>query len=127
MSKRLTQLQSDRPLKERLYNFFEAVTSDMEERKIPGCLASNSLSQEVLTERDLKTYVFSGLDGFLGLLSRLVEDGVSRGDFRKGLDPAVTGKVLLTYLHGLHRLSRYNFDAGKQRTEVRAFLDSILL
>ena len=126
MKKRVAAICSNRSAKNRIYDFFEIVISDFKENKTTGCLVSNSLSQEILMDEALKQKIYSVIDSLLEHFGRIVEEGVANGEFNKK-DPTVTAKVLLTYLHGLMRLSAYRFDPEKQKIETHTFLDSILL
>ena len=80
----------------------------------------------VSTERELKRYLFDGFSAFLEYLASVVSQGQGRGEVGKGADPEIVARVLFTYLHGLHRLSPYEFDVEARRAETRAFVSGVL-
>lgn len=125
MMRRSQALNTDRPTKERIQDFFDVVLEDFEENKAPGCLISNSLSNEVLAERELKTYLFEGLGSFLDFLSNLIAEGQQHGEIAPSLKPHIAARILFTYLHGLQRLSVYEPDFDTRREQTRVFIDSV--
>ncbi len=127
MVKRGRALRSERTAKERIYDFFEVVVSDLEENSCPSCFTTNSLSHEVLREKEIRSFLFSNIEAFLAYLKTVVEQGQREGELSSTLQPEVTARVLFTYLHGLHRLSVYQFNRKQRSKETRAFLDSVLL
>ncbi len=126
MARRGAALSSDKPAIDRLYDFFDVVISDFEASKAPGCLTSNSLSHEVLSERDIRNYLFSNLEAFLGGLENVIREAKKAGDVGASVNPSVAARVVFTYLHGLQRLSVYDFNKKQRRAETRCFLQAIL-
>ena len=127
MIKPFNAISSNGSAKERIYGFFNEIIIGLETCKTAGCLFSNSLTKEVLVERDIKKYLFLEIGTVLDHFSDVVEESISDGDFNKELNPNVASKILVTYLHGMFRLSLYSFDGKKQRLETKTFLDSVLL
>ena len=126
MQRRGEALRSERPAKERVQDFFDVVIEELAANKAPGCLVSNSLTNEVLSEKDLRRYLFDGFESFLAYLASLVADGKQRGELAESLDPQIAARVLFTYLHGLHRLSVFELDPERRRAETHAFVDAVL-
>ena len=126
MRDRSTALSSERSARERVHAFFDVVISDLDTFEAPSCLVSNSLTDEVLSHDEIRDYLFDGFESFLGFLASIIEDGRARGELREDLDPERIARVLFSYLHGLHRLSVYDFDAATRRRETREFVDAML-
>ncbi|MCP5071256.1 MAG: TetR/AcrR family transcriptional regulator [bacterium] len=126
MARRSQALRAEAPAVQRIQDFFDVVVEDMGTGRPPGCLVSNSLSNEVLAERAVGRDLFVGFGRFLGYLAQIVAEGVDSGELAASLDPATTARVLFTYLHGLNRLSVYDFDAEARRTETRALVAAVL-
>jgi len=126
MSPRSVALRGERPSKARILEFFDVVVEDLSNNKAPGCLVSNSLSNEVLAERELKSYLWTRFEVFLDYLAGIVTQGQQSGELEPGLDPTTTARVLFTYLHGLNRLSVYAYDAEARRAETQSFVDAVL-
>lgn len=126
MLERSRALRSDRSAKERIYDFFDVVLSELEENSCPGCFTTNSLSHEVLREKELKGFLFSNMEAFLAYLQTVIEQGQKEEEISANLPPEVTARVVFTYLQGLHRLAVYQFNRKQRRKETRAFLDSVL-
>lgn len=126
MRDRLQALKSDRSARERVYEFFDVVVSELATNKAPGCLATNSLSLEVLSDRELRSSMFERLGAFERYLGVVVRDGQRAGEIAKTITPDALARVLLTYLHGLHRLSVFEYDEAARRRETTAFLQATL-
>ena len=127
MEKRVAIITSDMSPKDRIYGFINQAIDDMDNGKCKGCLVSNSLSQDVLAEKDIKIKLFEDMDQFVSLVTETIKDGSKSGIFKKNLQPKTIATVIFTYLHGLFRLSVFNFNAEKLKSEAKTFLDSILL
>ncbi len=119
-------LRGERGARERIIDFFDVVIEELASNKATGCLVSNSLTNEVLSERELKSYLFGSFDSMLAFLASIVADGQERGELHEDLDPQATARVLFTYLHGLNRLSVYDLDPKARHAETRAFIDGVL-
>lgn len=126
MTRRSEALRSARPAKDRIQDFFDVVIEDLSQNKAAGCLVSNSLTNEVLSERELKKYLFEGFEQFLDYMARVVAEGQEAGELSKQVEPRVSARVLFTYLHGLHRLSAYDLEPDQRRAETRAFVEAVL-
>lgn len=126
MSRRSQALAAECSSRERIGEFFEVVIEELANNKAQGCLVSNSLTNEVLCDRDLKRYLFDGFDSFLGYLESIVTEGQQRGEIGESIEPKIAARVLFTYLHGLHRLSVYALEPQQRRAETRAFIDGVL-
>ena len=126
MRRRSEALQGPGGAKERITSFFDVVIEDLECNKASGCLVSNSLTHEVLSQREFKGYLFDGFSSFLDALAAIIEEGQREGEVSSSVDPLAQARVLFTYLHGLHRLSPFEFDAEARRAETRWFVDSCL-
>ena len=125
MAARRDAIHGEGAIRDRIGEFFEVVVADAESGPA-GCLASNSLTNEVLKERECRDYLFSNFASFLDFLAGLIREGKKRGEFADEIRPVETARVLFTYLHGLHRLSVYEFDERKRLKETRALLDAVL-
>ena len=126
MKERKAAFLSDRSPREQIYDFFEVVINDIDKGTEPGCLFSNSLSQEVLVDEDFNELLLTEIDAMLNFLSQKIQKGIETGDIDSQVDSKIAAKVIFTYLHGLFRLSTYKFNAQKQREETISFLDSVL-
>ena len=112
--------------RQRIGEFFDVVIEDLVKNKSVGCLVSNSLSREVLSERPIRSYLFKGLESFLSYLALIIDEGRQAGELSEGVAPEVTARILFSYLHGLNRLSVYELDAEARREETQVFLDAVL-
>ncbi len=126
MARRSEALRAEGSAKDRIHGFFQVVIDDLARNKAAGCLVSNSLTHEVLSERELKRYLFGGFESFLEYVADIVKQGQESGEIHASLDPTAQARVLFTYLHGLHRLSAYEFDAESRSAETIAFVNAVL-
>lgn len=126
MARRSAALSSERPAVERITEFFDVVIEDLASNKAPGCMVSNSINNEVLSERELRSYLFGGFQRMLAFIAGIVAQGQSRGEVTASLRPEVAARILFTYLHGLHRLSVYELEPEARREETHAFVEAML-
>ena len=126
MAERGELIGGDAPARERLHKFFLAAVTDCASNQQSGCLMANSFTKEVLEDKDLRQYIFDGTQGVLEMFAAIITEGMEQGDFRSNIDNAVTPRILLTYLHGMMRLSAFNFDSAAQQAEAEQFLVVVL-
>ena len=125
MKKRIDLLYIESSCKARIFDFFETVISDLNQFKQKSCLMTNSLTEEILSKQDIKKNIFSNFDYFINYIATLIKQGIKNGEFKKNLNPEITTQITFTYLHGLDRLSVFNFHLKSRKKEVFKFLNSI--
>ncbi len=111
--------------KDKLFGFFEIAIEEIEQRK--GCLFSNSLASEVITDSDLKHFLFDQIDSFLNVLESIITDGKRTGEFRQDIVPRYTAITYFTHLHGFFRISAYEIKKAEHQHAVQIFLKALLL
>lgn len=125
-AKRLEILKSEGTIKKRFNEFFEEILDDQERKmKSKGCMMTNSLSYEVLSDKDLRKYVEDQMLLFGEVLESLVSKGIESGELNKDIDAKSTSKLVIIYLQGLFKISLIEKDFKKIKEDTRYFLTSL--
>lgn len=89
------------------------------------CLMAGMVSEEVLSDPDLRTLVEEGMGGVRArLLARLTEDRET-GLLPAALDPPTTASVIMTYMQGLWRMALVDYDRLRFERQIDVFLTGL--
>ena len=123
LRRRLAALRSGASAKEGVRAFFKTVLDELDDPRTPRiCLFEQSLSSEVLAERDLKRYVVEGMAAFSECFRERLESGRESGELPANFDPDVVAQVLVAYLQGLYQVIRVLQDRTQVERQILTLL-----
>lgn len=121
--RRLNALLTPPSVRDGIRAFFKTVLDELDNRKTPAvCLLAQSLSADVLAERDLARVVLQDMQDFAGVFHKRLEEGKQSRDLPPNFDSSVAANVLTTFLLGLFRVIR----VLQNRAEVEQQLELLL-
>lgn len=120
---RLDLFLSEKSVKIGVKKYFEAVLQGFMDRKLPnGCLMSNSLSADVIAEKDFKNYLTDGFEFFEKIFADQFDKAKSNGELPNQFNSRLTAEIFVTFLQGLFRVSLINKNPSQCRRQVVLFL-----
>ncbi len=124
--KRAESLASNKPVKERIHDFFDIIFDDMSSRgSIHGCLMTNSLSYEVLKDKQLKRYIIGELSNFRGYLIQAFNEAIKMNELNSDFEPELVADIIITHLQGIFKIAITADDLTPLRKQTRYFLKEI--
>lgn len=123
---RVLALQTNKPIGIRVRDFFEIVINDqIRAGQSKGCMMTNSLSYEVLSDKELRSYIEGQIEAFRSLFVSIFNEEKEKGELRQDFDSqAVTG-ILITHLQGIFKISLIQKDFSKLKHQVELLVSSI--
>lgn len=124
-SPRLTALNSDGTIKEKVDRFFDVIFDGFEKRNTnQSCLMTNSLSYEVLKNRTLKTYVQKQMTNFENFIFEIFDHAKSKKELSRNFDSKLKAKLFITYLQGLFIMSMTDTSVEELKLQTKSFMVS---
>jgi TetR/AcrR family transcriptional regulator, transcriptional repressor for nem operon len=106
--------------------FFAAVLDNLDDPKVPNvCLMAASLSNDVLSSRELRKYVLDEMRAMQGMLLRRLQQGKATGELPAAFDAAVSAEVIVTYLQGFYRVVRVLHDRKHMERQIETLLKGL--
>lgn len=125
---RLDIFLSEKNVKDGLRKYFEAVIDGFIDKKLPnGCLIANSLSADVIADKDFRKYLTEGFEYFEKIFTKRFRDAKLLGELASDFDCQLTAEILVTFLQGLFRVSLINKSPSQCRKQVDLLLISLNL
>lgn len=90
-----------------------------------GCFLINSVSADVLEDKDIYWVIRGYLDRFEQLLEEAIREAMGSGELDNTFDPPLTAAMLNVYLQGLMKLSLMSYPTSKLHQQTEAFLTSL--
>lgn len=124
--RRIQGLKSDKPVGTRVRDFFEIVIDDqIKAGQSKGCMMTNSLSYEVLNDKELRSYIEGQIEDFRSFFESIFNEAISTGELVKDFDsPTVTG-ILITHLQGIFKICLIQKDFSKLNRQIDLLLSSL--
>jgi TetR/AcrR family transcriptional repressor of nem operon len=121
--RRLSALHSHPSVQKAVRAFFTTVLDDLDQRNTPRvCLMAGSLSNDVLSERDLNRYVLDEMATFEGAFIERLTAAKKTGELPKNFKVDAASQIIVTYLQGLFRM----IGVLHNRTEVEEQVETLL-
>jgi len=125
-AKRAIHLSSNDSFRVGIRSLFEDIFKCFNDKKTPrGCLLVNSLSSELLKDREILSFVQNEIENFEDFFRTQLEQAVDSGELNKSLDTKLTAAILVTYIQGLMKLTSLEFSATKLKRQTSHFLDTV--
>ena len=87
--------------------FFEVVLDDLDDPKVPNvCLMAASLSEDVLSSKELRKYVIDQMQSMSQALAQRFKEAKKVKELRTNFDPELASQTIITFLQGLFRVVR---------------------
>jgi TetR/AcrR family transcriptional regulator, transcriptional repressor for nem operon len=103
--------------------FYAAVLDDLDDPKVPNvCLMAASLSSDVLSSRELRTFVLREMRTMQQMLETRLEQAKASGELRASFDCAVAAQIIVTYLQGFYRVVRVLHDRRQMEQQIETLL-----
>ena len=128
VSKRQEALAGDENFSKGIRALFEEIFITLDSKKEPnGCLVVNSLSDEVLSDKDIKKYLFNDLENFVSFLTERIQLSIDLEHTTSELPAEQLALMIATYIQGLFRMSNSYVKINVLKTQTNAFLDVLNL
>lgn len=86
--------------------FFEEIFKTLESREEPdGCLIVNSMVSEVLSEKELKEFLYDDAESFVQFLAKRIQHSIDLKHTNTDIPARQLAYILITYIQGLFRVS----------------------
>ncbi|MGO4380926.1 TetR/AcrR family transcriptional regulator [Pseudoduganella sp. RAF53_2] len=107
--------------------FFRMVldTLDAPNTPSPLCMIAAMLTEEVLSEPELRTRAEEGLASVQALLCERLQKDKDEGVLPQSLNPQITASVITTYLQGLWRMALLAYERPRFEQQIEAFLSGM--
>jgi TetR/AcrR family transcriptional regulator, transcriptional repressor for nem operon len=103
--------------------FYAAVLDDLDDPKVPNvCLMAASLSSDVLSSRELRTYVLREMKTMQQILETRLEQAKGSGEVPAIFDCAVAAQIIVTYLQGFYRVVRVLHGRQQMEQQIETLL-----
>lgn len=123
---RLDIFLSENSVKVGIKKYFEAVLAGFMDRNLPnGCLMANSLSADVIAEKDLRKYITEGFEYFEKIFMDRFEKAKSQGELPKQFKSHLAAEVVVTFLQGLFRVSLATKTPIQCKRQIQFFLENM--
>jgi TetR/AcrR family transcriptional regulator, transcriptional repressor for nem operon len=121
--RRLEALSAPASVREGIRSFFRSVLDELDDPRTPRvCLLAGSLSDDVLSEHELKQYVVNEMAIFQGCFSKRLKAAKELGELPADFNAEVAAQVIVTYLQGLFRV----ISVVTSRREVERQIELLL-
>lgn len=116
-------LDENRPVQQAVRAFFRLVIQEIARSKGPkGCLMTNSLCAEVLSEDDLSKYVLGGMRELTAKIRARLTEAVRTEELPAEFDAATTADLLISWIQGLNK----GAQMGKSSRQLQKETDLLL-
>jgi TetR/AcrR family transcriptional regulator, transcriptional repressor for nem operon len=106
--------------------FFAAVLDDLDDPKMPNvCLMAASLSSDVLSSRELRSYVLREMTKMQRMLEARLQQAKASGELPAAFDCTVAAQVIVTYLQGFYRVVRVLHDRRQMEQQIETLLQGL--
>ena len=106
--------------------FFAAVLDDLDDPKVPNvCLMAASLSSDVLSAKELRTYVLDEMQVMQRMLVERLRQAKTAGELPPQFDPQLAAEVIVTYLQGFFRVVRVLHPRRRMEQQIETLLASL--
>jgi len=106
--------------------FFRTVLDELDNPRTPRvCLLAQSLSEQMMEESGLKTYVTEQMAGFEGFFIERLKQAEKSGELPKDFPTEVTAEIIVTYLQGFFRVIQVLKNREQMWQQIEALLTSL--
>ncbi|HLK03617.1 MAG TPA: TetR/AcrR family transcriptional regulator [Candidatus Acidoferrum sp.] len=124
--RRLDSLLSRQSVKAGIRAFFQTILDELDDPRTPAiCLLAQSLSGDVLQQRDLRKLVVADMKAFYAAFSDRLESAKKNGELPKSFDADVAAHLIVTYLQGLFRVVRVLQSRAEVERQIEALLTGL--
>jgi TetR/AcrR family transcriptional regulator, transcriptional repressor for nem operon len=121
--KRAAALFSQDNVKLGIRALFKTVLDDLENPDVPRlCLMANSVSYDVLKEKELRQFVEAEMAAFKLHLVRRFEAAIQAGELPKNFQPEAVVGIIATYMQGLLRTVLISYNRKQLDREMEVLL-----
>jgi TetR/AcrR family transcriptional repressor of nem operon len=125
-SRRWRVFAAEPSVRKAIRRFFAAVLDDLDDPKVPNvCLMAASLSNDVLSYRDLRKHVLDEMRTMQEMLFQRLQAANAAGELPGGFDAAVAAEVIVTYLQGFYRVVRVLHDRKHMERQIEMLLKGL--
>jgi TetR/AcrR family transcriptional regulator, transcriptional repressor for nem operon len=104
-------------------SFFAAVLDDLDDPKVPNvCLMAASLSSDVLSSRELRTYVLDEMRTMQRMLFLRLQQAKASGELPSKFNSEVAAEVIVTYVQGFFRVVRVLHTRRQMEEQIETLL-----
>jgi hypothetical protein len=86
------------------------------------CLMSASLASDVLSSRDLKSYVLKEMQALQSALVQRLQSAKAAGELPRDFNAVIAAEVIVTYLQGFYRVIRVLHDRAHMEKQIETLL-----
>lgn len=125
--KRARALMSAPTASEGIRAFFAVVLDCLDDPRTPSrlCMMAAMVSEEVLSDPELRTFVEDGLEDFRARLAGRLSEDRSKGLLPAALDPRTVASIIATYAQGIWRMALVDYDRPRFERQIDAFLTGL--
>jgi TetR/AcrR family transcriptional regulator, transcriptional repressor for nem operon len=125
-SKRWQVFAAEPSVRKAIRRFFAVVLDDLDDPKVPNvCLMAASLSNDVLSSRDLRKHVLDEMRTMQEMLFQRLQQAKAAGELPAAFDAAVAAEVVVTYLQGFYRVVRVLHDREHMERQIETLLKGL--
>lgn len=125
---RYDALVSELPVKERIRNYFNVIFDSLTlSRGVQGCLASNSLTYEILKDKTLNKVLLKEVDKFRETLIESFDEAKLKKELPSDFHSQFAANSIITYVHGIFKIAVTTNDFEELREQTDFFLSSLRL
>lgn len=107
---------------------FVEVFKTLESKDMPnGCLIVNSMSEEVLCEKELKDYLYNDFELFVKFLTDRIQHSIDAKHTSSDLSAEQLAFIIATYIQGLFRVSNSYVEVPQLKAQTENFLGALNL
>jgi TetR/AcrR family transcriptional repressor of nem operon len=123
-ARRFAAFDSAPSAKQAVRRYFAAILDDLDDPRVPNvCLMAGSLSNDVLSARDLKDYIVAEMEALRQVLVRRLDMAKARAELPASFESDVVADVIITYLQGFFRVVR----VLRKRAEMEQQIEQLLV
>lgn len=116
-------LSSEGPARKALHRYFNAlIRFSLGEGRNLGCLLTNTAVEAAARSPDVEAKLSEVFGGVEQTFRKVIRRGQAEGDISKTQGPAALARFLITTVHGLRVVSRFNPDEKHLRDTARVAL-----
>jgi TetR/AcrR family transcriptional regulator, transcriptional repressor for nem operon len=113
-------------VRQAIRRFFAAVLDDLDDPRVPNvCLMAASLSNDVLSSRDLRKHVLDEMRVMQEMLFQRLEQAKASGELPAAFDAPIAAEVIVTYLQGFYRVVRVLHDRKHMERQIETLLKGL--
>ncbi len=108
---RMKAFQSNKSTKMKLKDFFNIIASDQNHTSLlKGCLMTNSLSSEVLSDDEIKNYIVDQFEKYREHFNNLFLNAIKNNELPKNFDTKSASELIIIHIQGIFKLSLISKD-----------------